>query len=216
MAQRLITQAAVFLATTADWSIVGLDDLSREARVNAIIGWIVGGVVAIAAAVSFVTNAPIWGVFSLIFVAVIASPAMVAHDWTAMAPWPVLAVGAVAVAAGTGGLYPEAAGYVAIATLALVIVVELDNFTSIRLSRRFAVGLAVATTMALEAVWIIVRFYADQWLGTGYLSTQTELQADIVIVTVVGSVMGGLFYAYLAKVEPAGGVNDTSNQEGGQ
>lgn len=179
---------------------------------NAIIGWVVAGVVMVAAPVSFVTTEPIWGGFSLVFVAVIALPAVATHDWTAMAPWPLLAVAAIAITARNGGLYPETVGYVAIATLALVIVVELDVSTSIRLSRRFAVAFAVLTTLAVEAVWIIVQFASDQWLGTGYLSTQTKLQEDIVIVTIVGLVMGGLFYSYLARFEPVGVVDDSSKQ----
>jgi hypothetical protein len=185
-------------------AVVGLDVRLRGDRVTAILGWVVAGVVMAAAAVSVVTNDPIWGGFSLTFVALIAFPAIAAHDWTAMAPWPVLTVGALAVTARIAGVYPEAAGYVAIATLALVIVVELDVFTSIHLSRRFAVSFAALTTLAIEAVWIIVQFFSDQWLGTGYLSTQTELQEDIVIVTVVGFIMGGLFYWYLARFEPIG------------
>ncbi len=192
---------------------MGSDDRSRGERVNAAIGWIVAGVMLAATVVSLVTDAPLWGWFSLSFVAVIVLPAVVARDWTAMVPWPLLAVGAIAVTAGIGGLYPEAAGYVAIASLAVSIVVELDVFTSIRLSRRFAVGFAVLTTLAIEAVWIIVQFVSDQWLGTGYLHTQAELQADIVIVTVVGLVMGGLFYSFLARFEPIGVVNESSKRE---
>jgi hypothetical protein len=192
---------------------VGPDDRSRGERVNAAIGWTVAGIVLVAAAVSFVTNAPIWGGFSLSFLAVIVLPAVVARDWTALVPWLPFAVGAIAVATGIGGLDPGAAGSVALASLAVSIVVELDVFTLIRLSRRFAVAFAVLTTLALEAVWIIVQFFSDQWLGTGYLRTQTELQADIVIVTVVGFVMGGLFYSFLARFEPIGVVNEPSKQE---
>lgn len=119
-----------------------------------------------------------------------------------MAPWPIILVATLAVLARLTGMYPEAAGYIAITALALLIVVELDRFTSIQLSRRVAVGFAVLTTMAIEAVWIIVQFGSDQWLGTSYLTTQTALQWDIVIVTVVSLAGGVVFYWYLTRHEP--------------
>lgn len=126
---------------------------------------------------------------------------MMTRDWTTMAPWPIISIATIAILARLMGLYPEAAGYIAMTTLALVIVVELDNFTSIQLSRPFAVGFAVLTTLAIEAIWIIVQFGADQWLGTDYLTTQTALQLDIVIVTVVSLVIGVVFYWYLMRHE---------------
>lgn len=196
------------------WRLVGVYDLVRGARVNAIIGWVVAAGVVGVAAVSSVTDAPLGGALSLVLVAVVALPAVATHDWTAMVPWPLLAVAAIAVTFRTGGLFPEAAGYVAIASLALVIVVELDVFTPIQLSRRFAIGFAVLMTLAVEAVWIIVQFFSDRWLGTGFLSTQIALQEDIVIVTVVGFAMGGLFYWFFARFEIDGFVNDSSDQEG--
>jgi hypothetical protein len=121
-----------------------------------------------------------------------------------MAPWTLLSVAAIAVIARIAGVYPEAAGYVAIASLAIVVVVELDVFTPIHLSRRFAVGFAVLTALAMEAVWIVVQFSSDRWLGTGYLSSQTELQKDIVIVSVVSFAIGVIFFWYLRRFAPVG------------
>lgn len=166
---------------------------------------------AMATSAYVATNEAIWGGFSVLVAVVIAAPAIATRDWTAMAPWPLLSVAAIAVIARVAGLYPEAAGYVAIATFALVVVVELDVFTPIHLSRRFAVGFAVLTTLAIEAVWIVVQFFSDRWLGTGYLSTQTELQEDIVIVSAVSFAIGVIFYWYLrrfAPIELDGGPSD--------
>lgn len=192
---------------------MGVDDLVHGQRANAAIGWTVAGVLTMAAAMNIATNAIVWGGLSLLLAAVVAIPALATHDWTAMAPWPILSVAAIAVIARVMGWYPEATGYVAIATFAIVIVVELDVFTPIHLSRRFAVGFAVMTTLAMEAIWIIVQFFSDQLLGTGFLSTQTELQEDIVIVTVVGFAIGVTFYWYLTRVAPAGLVDGSVNRE---
>ncbi len=192
---------------------MGLETLVHGKRTNAVIGWAAAFVVLAAAAVGFVTDDPVWGGFSLLLVAAVAAPAVATRDWTTMAPWPLLSVGALAVTSRAVGLYPEAAGHVAIATLALVVVVELDVFTPIQLSRRFAVGFAVLTTLAVEAVWIIVQFLSDEWLGSEFLTTQTELQETIVTVTVVGFAIGVVFYWYLTRFAPAGLVAGSSNRE---
>lgn len=192
---------------------MGPDDNVRRARTNARIGWAAAACVAIAATASLLIAPSIWSGYALLLVAVVALPAMMTRDWTTMVHWPVLSVATIAFVARLAGLYPEAAGYVAVTAFALVVVVELDSFTSIRLSRRFAVCFAVLTTMAVEAIWIIVQFVSDQWLGTDYLTTQTELQLDIVTVTVVSLAIGVVFYWYLTRRErPDSGI-DPPGQE---
>lgn len=189
-----------------------LDEFVNSERTNAIIGWVLLGVAAISGVESVLTGAVLWGGFSLFVVAVAALPALATDDWTAMVPWPLLSVAAVAVVARAVEVYPETAGNVAIAALALVAVVELDAFTSVELTRRFAVVFGVLTTMAAEALWIVAQFFSDRWLGTTFLTTQTELQEDIAIVTVVGFVVGGFFYWYFAKVDPPGTPDRSSNR----
>ena len=178
---------------------MGLDELLRDARTNALIGWGAAVCVVAAAAMDLALSPSIWGVYALLVLVVVALPAVVTRDWTTMAHWPLLVVASAAVVARLGGLVPEAAGYAAIVTLALVAVVELDSFTPIELSRRFAVVLAVMLAMAIEAIWIVVQFVSDRWLGSNYLTTQTALQLDIVAVTVVSLAAGVVFYWYLVR-----------------
>lgn len=181
--------------------------VSDTRRVKSLIGWVLTGVIAVAAVASFLADTLLWGIFSVLVVVVASVPALRRTDWTALVPWPLLFIAASAVTARVVGLYPNIAGYVAIAMLALLIVVELDVFTPIELGRRFAVGFSVLTAMAIEALWIIAQFYSDQWLGTDFLSTQTELQQDIVSVTVISVIVGSLFYWYLVRFEPAESVD---------
>jgi len=161
------------------------------------------GIVAAASIESFLTDALIWGVFSLLFLVIVTFPAVTTRDWTTTVPWPLLLVGTAAVLARAVGVYATAAGYIAIATLAITVVVELDVFTSVELGRRFAVVFGTLTTMAVEALWIVAQFYSDRLLGTDFLGSQTDLQKDIVTVTAIGFAMGGLFYWYFARGEPA-------------
>lgn len=173
-----------------------------DATVNAATSWMAISLVLIAAAWSFLTNAVLWGGFALVIVFVAVLPALLTHDATALVHWPLLAVVAFAILARTAGVYPKPAGYLVLATFAIMVVVELVDFTSVELGRWFAVGFGVMMAMALEAIWIIAQFYSDVWLGTKFLTTQTALQKDIVIVTIVGFVVGGFFLWFFEIVEP--------------
>jgi hypothetical protein len=72
------------------------------------------------------------------------------------------------------------------------------------MTRRFAVAFAVLTTLAVQALWTVAQYASDLWLGTDLLTSQTELQVDVVLVTVVGLTMGVAFEWYFARVERVG------------
>ncbi|MFC6824974.1 hypothetical protein [Halopelagius fulvigenes] len=190
------------------------DGLVHHERPNAILGWASTGVVVLGSVESLLTNAILWGGFALFIAAVVAVPAFSTGEWTVIVPWPLPLFAAVAVLVRSVGVYPEIAGYVAIATLALVVVVELDAFTSVEMSRRFAVGFAVLTTMAIQGLWTVAQFYSDMWLGTKLLRSQTELQWDFVIVTAVGLVEGGIFERYFERFSPAGAAEQSVDARG--
>ena len=125
-----------------------------------------------------------------------------------MVPWPLVSIAVIAVLCGSAGFFPEIAGYVAIAALALLVAVELDVFTTVEMSRRFTVAFAVLTTLAVQGLWIIAQYYSDLWLGTDFLTTQTELQVDIVLVTLVGLAMGMIFEWYFARIQHVGSYKE--------
>lgn len=169
-------------------------------RINAGIGWILTGAVVLAAIRNVLTNALLWGGLTLLVAVVIAVPAFVSGDWTLMVPWPLVLVTASALLVRTFDLLPEMTGYVTIVAFALILVGELDAFTGVDMTRRFAVGFATLTAMATQGLWTVAQFYSDRWLGTAFLRSKTELQWDFVIVTVVAIIMGGLLEWYLRQV----------------
>ena len=198
-------RATIFIRTIrVVLRVTSLEPLVHGGRTSALVAWVLTGVVALVAAERLLTNALLWGGFALFAVIVVVMPAVATGDWTTMVPWPILLVLALAVIGGAFGRYGETAGFFAVATLALVVVVELDAFTPVEMSRRFAVAFAVLTTLALQGIWTIAQFYSDRWLGTEFLRSQRELQWDIVVVTAVGLVMGAVALTYLARFDHVG------------
>jgi len=194
----------IFASESPIVDMAPLDTLLHDERVNGVLGWgFTGGIVAVAV-VNALRGDLVWAILSLLVAIVVAVPALSTRRWTVMVPWPLPSVAALAVASHTVGWYPEFAGFLALAAFALVAVVDLDVFTSVELSRRFAVAFAVMTTMAAQGLWTVAQFYSDRWLGTDYLTSQVELQWDLVAVTVVALVFGALFELYVARFEHVG------------
>lgn len=181
-----------------------LNALAHDEQVNAIIGWLLTGMMVLAALESFFTNALLWCGFILFILVVTVLPTWVTGNWMRMVPWPLLLIATSAILLRALGIYLEIAGYLAVATLALIAVVELDAFTPVEMSRRFAIGFATLTTLAIQGLWTIAQYYSDHWLGTEFLHSQQELQVDIVLVSAIATAMGLFFEWYFDRVEHIG------------
>ena len=93
------------------------------------------------------------------------------------------------------------AAYLAIAAFALIITVELQMLTTLRVTHWFAVVFVVMTTLATAAAWTVLRWNADRMLGTNLLTTNEALMIEWLYVTLAGLVAGILFDAYFRRRE---------------
>lgn len=187
-------------------------DVGSREQIHSAVGWGLIAIVGIAGIVSVYTGPLLWAGFALLVALVASLPALFRRDWTATLPWPLLATAALATVARAAGVYREAAGYLAIVALALIVVIELVVFTPVELSRRFAVAFSIMTTMALQGVWIIAQAFSDRSLGSELLPSQTELQWDIVLVTVLATTVGLLYHWYASRFDATGSL-DTADEE---
>lgn len=170
-------------------------------RTNAILGWVLLGAVALSAVHSLVTRQFLWSGFEVLFVGLAALPAAVASDWRVLVPWPLLLVGAVAIVGQSLGFHQELTGYTAVAAFALLAVGELEAFTAVEMTSRFAVAFAALTTMAIQGVWTVARYFSDLWLGSDYVQSQTQIQLDFVYVTLVAVAVAAAFELYFRETD---------------
>ncbi|WP_249361375.1 hypothetical protein [Haloterrigena sp. H1] len=63
-----------------------LEDLVHGQRANAVIGWVLTGIVALSAIWNGLTAAILWCGLALLVVVVASVPALATRDWTAMLP----------------------------------------------------------------------------------------------------------------------------------
>lgn len=184
------------------------DTPSGRDRTNATLGWVLIGAVALSAVQSLLAESYLWAGFEALFVAVAALPALRTRDWCVLVPWPLLLLGAVSFVGQVLGLHQEVTSYTAVATFALVGVAELEAFTEVEMTQRFAVAFAALATMAVQGVWTVVRYFSDELLGSDYVQSQAQIQWDFVYVTLVAVVVAAAIELYFRRTETDGSPDE--------
>jgi hypothetical protein len=193
----------------------GIYDLFGRRRFNAALGWGFVGMLCLAAGVGVIEGRPLWAGFTLTLVGLAVVPAVAFRRLDAMVPWEVLALASVpavgrllVVGQTVGGvtLTGRVTTYVAVAAAALIVAVELDVFTSVRMTHTFAVLFVVVTTVATAGLWAEARWLSDTLLGTQVLLdgrsehvVEEALMWDFVAATVAGAVAGVCFEYYFRR-----------------
>ena len=173
------------------------------------LSWLLVAVLAVAFVESVFDADWLWTVFVVATGAIVVVPPTAFRDWRMMLPWELLllALLPVLVRAAVGGQLGTFAYYLSIAGLALIVTAELHMFTELRMTHWFAVVFVVMTTMASVAAWAVVRWNADRFLGTTFLSepgmTQDAANAALMVeflwVTLAGFAAGIIFDVYYRR-----------------
>jgi hypothetical protein len=213
----------------------GLRRLVERRRLNAILGWAFVAVLCLIGAGAAINGRPLWAGFTLTLVVLAVLPVVAFHRPDAMLPWEVLALASIpslgrllVVGQTVGGvtLTGRITTYVAVAAVALILAVELDVFTPVRMSDSFAVAFVAITTVATAGLWAEVRWLSDILFGTGFLLDgrpehviEDALMWDFVAATVVGVAAGVLFELYFrryADATPRYPVDTRTERGGGE
>lgn len=186
-----------------------LAELLGSGRVNAILSWVLVGILGTVFLKSLLDFDRLWVLFVAVTGVIVLVPPVAYRDWRMMLPWEVLVLALlpILVRGVFGGELGTFAYYLSVAGLALVVTVELHTFTSVRMTHWFAVVFVTMTTMASGAAWTVLRWNADRLLGTQFLSepgmTQMEANAALSVeflwVSLAGLVAGVLFDAYFKR-----------------
>jgi hypothetical protein len=196
-------------------SHTGLSSVVESRRLNAALAATILLFLAVASVAQVVSGDLEWAGFTLAVLAVALVPPIARRRATAMLPWEVVLLAALpivlrALVAGETVAGMTFSGrivtYVAVAAVALLIAVELDVFTSVKMSHRFAVVFVVVTTMAAAGIWAVVRWLSDVLLGTRFLYDgrpehviEEALMWDFVAATIAGVFAGVLFEYYFRR-----------------
>jgi len=187
----------------------------HDTRANAIVAW------SLLVAVALLAGASVWegqllsAGFAVAMIVLAVIPPIGFRDLRAMLPWEVVLLASLPVLGRTVVVVTELgtgriANYVAVATIALIVAVELHVFTQVRMNDRFAIAFVVLTTMAAAGLWAIARWIPDVLLGTSFILQpgveeaviEHRLMLDFVASTVVGLAAGVVFQFYFRRHAP--------------
>ncbi|PGF15228.1 hypothetical protein CP556_03190 [Natrinema sp. CBA1119] len=179
-----------------------LQSLIDNERVNAALAWPIVCSIAVVAVLTASRGSFLWAALATAIVVLAFVPTIVRWDALVMLPWELLALAAAPIWARLFGTLPIA-GFLTVATIALLITVELDAYTPIEMSPRFAVAFVVLATMAVAGLWVIAQWLSDTLLATSFLTTKGELMWDLVYATAFGGLAAALFVVYFYRHDTA-------------
>lgn len=188
-----------------------LGALVETRRGNAALAWILVVFVASVVIGSALVGDLLWAGFAAVVAVLAVVPAIAHRDPQAMLPWEVLVLAALPLIGRTFATVPITSRfttYLAVAALALIIAVELQLFTAVRMTPSFAVLFVVVTTMATAGIWAVVRWSLDLTLGTTFLldpalsshEIETALMWEFVFSTAAGLAAGVIFEGYFRRL----------------
>ncbi|MFB6146940.1 MAG: hypothetical protein ABEJ08_04565 [Halobacteriaceae archaeon] len=193
----------------------GLDRYLPDRRRNALASWaLLGGVAAVAVG-ELTVGALGWAWFAATTLVFGLVPPVARRRLTVMLQWEVLALAALPVAGRTlaTNLFTSSLfTYLSVAALALMLAVELDAFTGVRMNEWFAVFFVVVTTAAVAGGWALLRWTADHLLGTALLAppgtpepvVERAVMWEFVASTVAGVFAGFVHEGYVRRVVARG------------
>jgi hypothetical protein len=185
-------------------------ELLRDRRTNAVLGWLLVATICSVAVGSFVDGQLLWALFAGSLAALSLLPPIAYRNVDAMLPWEMLLLAALPVvgrAFATVQVTGNLATYLSVAAIALIIAVELQIFTPVKMSPRFAVVFVGVATMATAGVWAVVRWVADLTLGTTFIlvpglsehAIEEAIMWEFVASTIAGVGAGFVFAVYVAR-----------------
>lgn len=189
--------------------------LMENTHLNALLGWVFVLAVGLVGLESIVDGDWIWVVLTASIVGLAVLPPVVFRNPLVMLPWEVLALVILPlfVRALLDGLIADIAAYLGVAAVALVLAVDLDVFTPVKMTTWFAVVFVSISTMATAGVWAVLRWISDMLFGTTLVYPtpppvdpaveEIALEAlmwDFVAATLGGILAGVIFARYFRRV----------------
>lgn len=190
------------------------EDLLADKRTNAVLGWLLLLFLGAVAAGSFITGDLSWGIFVTSVLALCLVVPVTFRDPELMLPWELIVLAALPMlgrAIATFEVTSDLNVYLSVAALALIVAVQLDLFTTAKLSVGFAIIFVVLATMATAGVWAVFRWSLDLFFGTDTLIVEgvdehiihDELMIEFLYATIAGMIAGVIFELYFRRQLPA-------------
>lgn len=153
--------------------------LIKDARLNAVVAWILTALLVVTAVVSFFSGLLVTMAIAAVGAAVALVPALVHKSWTTTVPWPILLLASspLLVGAFSPSFVGDTLFALGIAALAILVVVALQMTTTVRMTPNFAIGFVVIATLATAGAWALGSAASARFFGTAFVETNDQLMS---------------------------------------
>ena len=180
-------------------------------KTNALLSWILSIYLLVTALNIFLDGSLTWSVYTLLIVLLVLLPVMRTKNLTDMVPFEVLLLLAVPFTLKgieIGIVASHTLNYISASAIALLLIVELDTFTSFKTNYWFSVYLIMLTTAAVAGLWAVIRWISDIYLGTALIVSENILMWEFAGAAIAGLLAGKLFGIYFRERDRRGDQNE--------
>lgn len=177
-------------------------DFFRQTRINTILSYTLTSVVLFALIASILQQRIIWTIFTSVTLISILIPPLANRNYHLMLPWEILFLAVIPISLRVLPASPvvtQLAMYFSVAALALILIVELHIFTSLKLNDFFATVLVLISTLALGGAVSLLQFWIGEFTGQPRLTDNTTLMYEYINVALAGIIAGILFNLYFKR-----------------
>lgn len=174
----------------SDWFV-------RNTRVNAILTWVLVGLLTLTVVGSVLQELFAQAVIAGVAVAVAVVPAVVERSWKHAMPWPLVFLASLPQALGLFGLdfVADVLVGIGLAALALLGVVALQMTTTVRMTPSFAIVFVTIATLAVTGLWAVGSAASAAVFGTAFVESNDQLMT-IFTAAALGGVGTGLVFRW--------------------
>lgn len=171
-------------------------------KMNAVFSWLISIYLAATSFNIFLDGSLTWSLYSLSIVLLVFLPVIKSRKFEDMVPFEVLVLLAIPFTLKgmeLGFIGSHTLNYLSASTVALLLIVELDTFTSFKTNYWFSVYLVTLTTMAVAGLWAVARWLSDIYLETAFIASESSLMWEFAAASVTGVAAGQLFGLYFRR-----------------
>ncbi|WP_435359022.1 hypothetical protein [Haloarchaeobius sp. DFWS5] len=186
-----------------------------DGKWNAVIAWTITGILVLAAVNNLLDFRLVDLLLAGTAVVLASIPAVVSRSWTRTVPWPLVFIAALPILVGSldPTFFKLAVIGAGVAALGMLLVVDLQLTTAVRMTPGFAVWFVVMMTLAFAGAWAVSSAFEAAYFGGTFVQTNTELM-NIFTAALVGGLVGGLAFRLYFRRELRRQARSTPGAEG--
>ncbi|WMW26380.1 hypothetical protein RE474_06645 [Methanolobus sediminis] len=183
-----------------------LRKILKNTSLNAFVGWTMILLLALLGIGNFIYGRFMWTILIAFVISIIITPAIRMRKLSVMPSWYFIFLVILPIVGSSTAWYFFSTSipfYVSVATIALLLAAEINWFTSVKMTYKFAILLVIVTTLAISGLWHLIEWLLDIYLGTSYLlsglspdAINDAVMQQFIYATIAGVAAGVLFGWY--------------------